>query len=210
MLIDNKVKTQSKKERMRSNVNSWIISTQYLTKAKTLEEKVGRNFWQRKPYDWSTYLKSTESIYVTVDAPIRVQLIEGEFISIPRNYSTWAKAIEKSKYIAGYNERDEQSGENIYYDPATWCRSIYLIRDIAVSANAEGYELPAPTIFDGPHGSIDIRWKNDRVRLLVNVPQDSSQPIGFHGDGVNQQTIKGKLQDFEDLKNAFISILKSE
>lgn len=148
-------------------------------------------------------------IYITGEPTRTVTLSPDNIIHLPYAYAHWVSAIENSRYISGYQEVDEQTGITTYYSPRTWIRAMRLLADIARAANAEGSLLPEPIIYDGDDGSIDIRWKNENFRLLINLPAIQTLPIAFHGDDKKGQNIKGKLIDLEDLKNNILSILKS-
>lgn len=56
-----------------------------------------------------------------------------------------------------------------------------------------GIPLPAPKIGPGPHGSIDLHWKQPSKELLVNIPADSNEMATFYGDNYGAEKIRGSL-----------------
>ena len=60
-----------------------------------------------------------------------------------------------------------------------------------------------PKIHPGPEGSIDLHWKSSNRELLINVPANSEDPIGYYGDDRAEETkdaVRGK--DLESSKDA--------
>ena len=145
---------------------------------------------------------------ISYEAELRVLLNANRAVTLPYEYHSWAESIENSRYISGYVETDPETGLVTTYSEETWEEAVKVIADIATLAFAEGYVLPAPAIYDGDKGSIDIRWKTDALRLLVNIPPTINS-ISFYGDDIHGQFIKGTLHNIEDLKATLLPILKS-
>jgi hypothetical protein len=57
-----------------------------------------------------------------------------------------------------------------------------------------GIEAPAPRIAPGPDGSIDLLWKRQEWRLLINVPADPSEAASYYGDDFGSQKTNGHLE----------------
>jgi hypothetical protein len=58
-----------------------------------------------------------------------------------------------------------------------------------------------PKVLPGPHGSIDIHWKNKKRELLVNIPADPEKPATFYGDDFGAVNIHGsaRIGEIEEL-----------
>lgn len=57
------------------------------------------------------------------------------------------------------------------------------------------FVIEPPQINSGPGTSIDLLWRNDKYRLLVNISEDSEKPIEYYGDNnLGENSIKGKLK----------------
>ncbi len=50
-------------------------------------------------------------------------------------------------------------------------------------------------IMPGPDGSVDIKWKNAKKELLLNVPADKNEPAQFYGDDYGKLSIKGTVEE---------------
>ncbi|MBO0932716.1 hypothetical protein [Fibrella aquatilis] len=140
---------------------------------------------------------------------IAVETINGKTVNLPKTYQAWADAINKSKYILTYIDVNEETEERTTYCPKTWARTVDLLVSVANLAAQGDKHLPAPAIFDGYEGSIDIHWETPQMRMLVNVPKSLSELISYYGEDSKGQSVKGKLSDRDDLKNNLLAILKS-
>jgi len=119
------------------------------------------------------------------------------------------KTIVASKYLKNLEEIDFETGQIVHnYKPQTWIRAVtFLIIFANWALKEEGITIPSPKIYDGPNGSIDVCWKGDNYRLLVNFPENIMELPTYYGDNYDDLTpIKSKIS----LKNqvlAFINIL---
>jgi hypothetical protein len=49
-------------------------------------------------------------------------------------------------------------------------------------------------IMPGPDGSVDIKWKNAKKELLLNIPADKNEHAMFYGDDYGKLSIKGTVE----------------
>jgi hypothetical protein len=100
-------------------------------------------------------------------------------------------SINKSKYILGLEDGwDGENGKT--YKVETWKRAVVFLSKYATKLYKK-FEIiiPAPHIYHGPVGSIDIYWENENFNLLLNVPEDG---IGtFYGDDYNLNKLNGEF-----------------
>jgi hypothetical protein len=75
--------------------------------------------------------------------------------------------------------------------------------------NRHGIIVDAPRIVAGPHGSIDIYWKDENAELLLNVPADPRKSITCYGDSKSGFKVGGPLKD-SDYRRALWSWLMEE
>ena len=117
-------------------------------------------------------------------------------ILIPNSLRTLANEIEKSKYLLDLKEDwDDEGGLPIEF--VTWKRAISFLVDYALWLynDQQYFVIEPPQINSGPGSSIDLLWRNDKYRLLVNISEDSEKPIEYYGDNnLGENSIKGKLK----------------
>ncbi len=102
-------------------------------------------------------------------------------------------ALAKSRDILDWP--DDWDGEGSPgYKESTWIR----VRDFLL-ATAEslwrdnGVLVPAPRISAGPEGSFDIHWQSAGKELLINIPEDVTEPVTYYGDDREGNVTKGQL-----------------
>jgi hypothetical protein len=131
---------------------------------------------------------------ITEDKPIRIDPEIKPLLS-PK-LKDLEKVILASKYLKNLQEVDTETGEIIHnYEPTTWVRATtFLINFANWALSEEGTIIPSPKVYDGPNGSIDVYWKSDGYRLLVNFPENVAEFPTYYGDNYDAQTpIKSKI-----------------
>ncbi|MBA7567308.1 hypothetical protein ES708_09018 [subsurface metagenome] len=99
--------------------------------------------------------------------------------------------IEESKYILQLKDNWDDEGSPSY-KKSTWIKTIKFIINLSNSALDKcDLIIPRPKIYHGSNGSIDILWKNEDFRLLINVPEDIESSATFYGDDYDKQKIEG-------------------
>ena len=128
-------------------------------------------------------LKEKENLVVNLDEEI--------ILEIPPKFDELFKSIEKSKYILELEDDWDDEGSPAY-DKTTWIRAIEFIYNYTKKIYDElGILIDSPKISQGPEGSIDILWKKESYRLLINIPQDPKKPASYYGDDYNDEHDKG-------------------
>ncbi len=109
----------------------------------------------------------------------RIAHSPGDVMSLPAELSPISMAIERSRCILDLlDDWDDEGAPAI--SKATWDRAIGWLSANALSLRTEHrVVVVAPLMSAGPDGSIDVHRKDDRRQLLVNVPADTTQPVGF-------------------------------
>jgi len=103
------------------------------------------------------------------------------------------KAIEDSRKILELQDNWDDEGAKAY-KKETWDRAVEVVR----RSCEEMWEnfvttMPAPRILAGPDGTIDLHWKTAKFELLVNIPEDPTDPITYYGDDYGMNTAKGTI-----------------
>jgi hypothetical protein len=115
---------------------------------------------------------------------------------IPARLDTRAleRAIAESSYI--YSIKDNFDGEGTPgYSRETWDRATTFLREFAQRCATEcGCAISAPVIGPGPNGSIDIIWKENDYRLLLNIPAEPSADASFYGDDRGRARVEGEFK----------------
>jgi hypothetical protein len=103
------------------------------------------------------------------------------------------QAIDSSRSILKLEEDWDDQGSSGYSEP-TWQRAAdFVVGQAAFAERIAGRDLPVPDILPGAKGSIDLHWKTSKFELLVNIPQNASQPATFYGDDYGTHSFKGSF-----------------
>ncbi len=158
--------------------------------------------------NYSKQSYSSRNMFLITDRNKRINLIQGQGLRdsklaninreanlqgviIEHNLSEINKAIQESKYILDLKDDWDDEG-SVGYDMSTWKRTIEFLLTLARNAlNAFGVVIDTPKIYHGPNGSIDMLWKNENYKILVNFPKDGTQPASFYGNTASKETVKG-------------------
>lgn len=108
------------------------------------------------------------------------------------------QAIRNSEKILQLKDDWDEEGSP-GYKFETWKRAVDFVRLHCYTAwRISGKSVPAPNVFPGPDGSIDVHWRTEEFELLVNVPADLSRPATFYGDDYVDICIKGTVVTSRD------------
>jgi len=120
-----------------------------------------------------------------------VKIDDEIILEIPIKFDELFQSIEKSKYILELEDDWDDEGSPAY-DKATWIRAIEFLYNYTKKIYDEtGKIIDPPKISQGPEGSIDILWKTESYRLLINIPQDPKKPASYYGDDYTDEHVKG-------------------
>ena len=147
----------------------------------------GRDQFTR-PYFNIDILPRTKSVSLDIKC-------HGETFKLPFQLIDLRDEIEKSKYLLTLEEDwDDEGGRPVSFD--TWKAGInLLIENISYIFQKTGIILDTPKINPGPEDSIDLLWRNEKYRLLINVPSNLDRQIECYGDdnsGGNSIKVKFK------------------
>ncbi len=89
--------------------------------------------------------------------------------------------------------KDNWDGEGAKgYRAETWGRAVEFVKNLSYQTWKRTQKiLPTPDILPGPDGSIDVHWKTPKMDLLLNVPEDESEPATFSCDDYKENSSKG-------------------
>lgn len=109
-----------------------------------------------------------------------------------------ADSVSASTYI--YDLKKDWDGQGSQgYKKSTWERAInFLIQYAELVLNNTNKILATPKIFPGPAGSIDVQWKRNDYRLLINIPEKKSQLSTFYADNYKSEVMKGTFSPDEE------------
>ena len=108
------------------------------------------------------------------------QIRAGHFI-LPAALGDVATRLIESRSILELGANwDGEGGPG--YDEATWQRAAQLVVDGATRFwQSRQSASPAPTITNGPDGSVDIVWRAGNRKVLINVPAEPGLGATFYG-----------------------------
>lgn len=125
--------------------------------------------------------------------------IESNWIDkLHQQFTSFYEEIEsaKQKILNLPNNWDEEGAKR--YKEETLDRVVEFIRKLSYLLWKETQKLiHVPNISPVPDGSIDIHWKNDNYDLLVNIPEDNSEPATFSSDDYKINAVKGTFDQKE-------------
>lgn len=100
---------------------------------------------------------------------------------MPANFGDIVAAIRASRDMLEWEDNWDDEGSP-GYDESTWNRASNFITQNATRLWREkGVSIMAPTIFPGPQGSLDIRWRTNNRELYVNIPADVTESATYYG-----------------------------
>ncbi len=103
-------------------------------------------------------------------------------------------AIDRSRTITEYGEDWDGEGAPGYAF-ATWERATQFLRRQAQYALTQfGAQLGIPCISPADEGSIDLYWRGDDRKLLVNFPADVRLTATYYGEDVDGNTTAGEIK----------------
>jgi len=121
-----------------------------------------------------------------------------------------SNAIAESRALLDLDDDWDEQGSPRYSEQ-TWKRATKFLSKHALWFWTKfRIRIPAPRIAPGPHGSIDIYWKNDSAELLVNVPVDKNQPLTCYGDNKNGFKMSGTLKDSDYKQGLWLWLNKGD
>ena len=100
--------------------------------------------------------------------------------------------IESARTLLNLGDNWDGEGSPAY-SKHTFERAIAFLRMHVERVWEAGINAPVPYINPGPHGSIDLHWKERTWELLVNVPAEETRPAVFYGDDYGAGVIKGTI-----------------
>lgn len=115
-------------------------------------------------------------------------------IKVRKELNHIIKCFQESEYISSLKEDwDDNEGKPISFQ--TWTNAVNFVNDYSDWIfNYFGIVISEPQIQPGPNETIDIVWRNDNYRFLINIPQDKNFQAGYYGDDKkNGNSIKGKI-----------------
>lgn len=147
-------------------------------------------------YKPSMKIKQTFEDFIIYSTKNLTLEIEDLSVKLPNSFEHIASEIERSRYLMSLEEDwDGEGGTS--FDYQTWKRAVSFILDYALYLfnNHQNFIIDPPQINPGPETSIDLLWRNDKYRLLVNIPSNIEDPILYYGDNnLGENSIKGNLK----------------
>jgi len=153
-------------------------------------------WWKNNDVTYSMYYWKAQSripvLKYSRSRLLKINLENFETISLPFELIELYNAIKESRYILDFEDNWDDQGAKKYLS-STWAKSINFITNYAKWIFDERKVIiPIPKIYHGPHGSIDIQWKNDDFKLLINIPEEDTN-ASFYGNFGDNQEIEGNF-----------------
>lgn len=122
-------------------------------------------------------------------------------------FTSLYESINSSKYILDLDDNwDDENSKGFEFE--TWKSAVkFLVTYFNAAYDLFGKEIAPPSIFPSSDGSIDLLWKKENYRLLINVPEESSV-VTFYGDDRKNTSIQGSCDlSLETHKGLILTLL---
>jgi len=101
--------------------------------------------------------------------------------------------LEKAKYILELSDNWDDEGAQGYTKQSLDAASDFLLNYYNWLNSKHTGEFYLPNMFHGPNGTIDLDWREDEIRLLINI--DLNKNTGsFYADTPNNQSTEGTFK----------------
>lgn len=116
-------------------------------------------------------------------------LSDGEAAVITRQF---VNAVDRARPILEWTDNWDSEGSPAYRPETLDQAQNFLVEGALALWHAQGRPVAAPEVSPGPDGTIDLFWRIGGRELLVNVPVDADESMGYYGDDAGEK-IKGEL-----------------
>jgi len=101
-------------------------------------------------------------------------------------------SIDAARPILDWPDDWDGEGSPAYREETLNRAQAFLIAGARALGDDVRREMPTPRVSPGPDGSIDLHWRGEGRMLLVNIPVDMDETIGFYGDDAHSK-VKGEV-----------------
>lgn len=116
-------------------------------------------------------------------------LSDGEAAVVTRQF---VSAVERARPILEWSDDWDGEGSPAYRAETLDQAQNFLVEGALALWHAQGRPVAAPEVSPGPDGTIDLFWRIGSRELLINVPVDADESMGYYGDDAGEK-IKGEL-----------------
>ena len=146
---------------------------------------------------------------VTVSNNHRVGITENYSVELPNELKDIAEEIENAvTFLENMEDWDADEGE--HYTFSTLKNAVTFLVDYSIWVLDEhSFVIPTPKIYPGPDGSVDILWKNEKFKLLVNIkPYPDLFATFFGKTNEGEEFVEGKFKIGNINQNVFLVLLE--
>ncbi|MEX2411973.1 MAG: hypothetical protein WD607_11530 [Candidatus Paceibacterota bacterium] len=164
--------------------------------------------WFDYKQDYINHAHLLEDKFVDSNS-VRVSITDEYTIELPTELNDIANEINKAvEFLDNIEDWDPDEGE--VYTYSTLKNASTFLADYSIWVlNEQGFVIPTPKIYPGPNGTIDILWKDEKFKLLVNVRPHPDLSATFYGktnDG--EEFVEGKFKIGNINQNVFLVLLE--
>ena len=103
------------------------------------------------------------------------------------------RAIDEASYILDLEENWDDMGGCIYTKDTFQKACTFLLDFVKSTYDMCGIsKIPSPKILPGPDGNIDILWKNDKFKVLIEVYKDMDI-VKYYGENIEGEEEEGTI-----------------
>lgn len=164
--------------------------------------------WINYKEDYMSHVHLLEKDFIDSETQ-QVKITEGYSVELPPELKTIAREIEKAvSFLENIEDWDPDEGD--LYSFATLKNAVTFLVDYSIWVfNVHDFIIPTPEIYPGPDGTIDILWKNEKFKLLVNIKSHPDLSATFFGKTTDgEEFVEGKFKIGNINQNVFLVLLE--
>jgi hypothetical protein len=114
-------------------------------------------------------------------------------VADPPNLHELEAAFEKSLSMLDWEDNWDGEGSP-HYERATWERArIFVLRSAREAWLTDNGPIEPPVVGPGPHGAIDLLWRNDTRKLIITIPPNEEDHATFYYENNSDESIEGTI-----------------
>ncbi len=116
-----------------------------------------------------------------IDEVVTLTETKARLPEVPPTYNHLLVVLGQSRTMLDWEDDFDGEGSPAYKEETWTCARDFLEDNMTRIWKEHKVVIDVPRIRPGPDGSIDIQWHNDKRHLLLNIPEDVTEPATYYG-----------------------------